>query len=224
MIKALLVLIPIHTLLAQFGVWDGRDQAGLALFCVVGTLINLTLIVNWAQNTHYETIDTPANAVWSFLDLFGFYVIAASHPFFYYPSGEFFYGPPVMQFSHTSLRWIGNFHQSGVEFLQTLYAISLLGILTAALFVLGRGIYLFIFRNGPKRFKEPTQTQPHTHHKNYEPLMANIIADFQDIKARMDHIEEIQNAPIPISPTQQAKNAKKLDAFAKMLDEPKIPE
>ena len=224
MIRALLILLPLHTVLAQFEVWNGGGQSRLALFCIFGTLINLSLLVNWAQNTHYENIDTPANAVWSFLDLLGFYVVAASHPFFYYPAGEFFNGVPVMEFSHVSLRWIGHFHQSGTDFLVTLYAISLLGILTAALFVLGRGIYLFIFHHGPKRFTEPTQTQQHIHHRNYEPMMTNIIADFQNIKTRMDHIEAIQNTPKQVSPDQQAENAKKLDAFAKMLDAPKIPE
>ncbi len=103
-----------------------------------------------------------------------------------------------MQFSHISIRWITQFHQSFTEFTQTLYAVSLLGILLAAILVLGRGAYLFLI------YQLPAQTAKMEDIKvQLQTVSSQFTAETQAISSRIAEVEQAQYKILIRKPSDQ---------------------
>ena len=103
-------------------------------------MINLAFLASWINDPHNDTRDNPATSIWQSVNLTGAFIIAAAHPYLGITQSLGGGWQAHVQFEVATIGWLFALPQSGTQWLQTLYALSMLGILAAALFALLRGL------------------------------------------------------------------------------------
>lgn len=215
MIKAALLLIPLHSILAQLDVlFDEQGALSFYVFNICAAMINIGLIANWANTEGDSNNPWPKSSVLESTSLLGAFFIAAAHPYLYFTSIDGGSWVPTVAYQAASLDWM-HLPQSSAQWAQLLYGLSTVSILTSAAHVALRGVLAFAQNN------TETQQEAQTENRDWEPT---IVSMQREMKSLQNRITKIENST-PTGETRitdwKSRKLDSLDTFGKILDNPK---
>jgi hypothetical protein len=215
-IKAAFILIPLHSILAQLDVWlDEQGMLQFQAFNIIATLINLSFLTLWANRIEAPYEITAKGSVFESGSLLGAFFVAAAHPYFFYTNTDGFGWVTTVAFNQASPSWILQLPQSGGQWLQVLYGLSLLGILASALFVFLRGARSYI---APQ---QSTRAMPViSNAADMETTIASMKIEIEAMTTRISKIELVATTDETRVTDWKSRKMGSLTAFEKMLDDP----
>jgi hypothetical protein len=214
-IKAAFLLIPLHSIFAQLDIWlDEQGMLQFQIFNIIATLINLSFLTLWANRIEAPDEITAKGSVFESGSLLGAFFVAAAHPYFFYTNAGGNGWVPTVAFNQAYPSWILQLPQSGGQWLQVLYGLSLLGILASALFVFLRGARSYI---APQL---STQVLPViSNAANMESAIASMQREVGAMTSRIAKIEMAAPRGETRVTDWKSRKLKSLGAFEKMLDD-----
>ena len=93
-------------------------------FYLFAATINLAFLLIWIEDPHNDTRDNPAASIWQSVNLTGAFVIAAAHPYLDITQSLGGGWQAQVQFEVATIGWLFALPQSGTQWLQTLYALT----------------------------------------------------------------------------------------------------